>query len=174
MARACRFERSLLSFDEYEAIRITHHPAVQKLTDDDLRNAAAGLREMRDKERTHARQKRRESRGKADARGSGFPGTFEKPLQRKQVFAAAVKRANKEATRRRNAEARASNIEAAHRALALRRRGGKTNRPEAGQSANQGMRPAESSRREQIVQPAAVGSITKATKISQAIRDSRS
>jgi hypothetical protein len=25
MARACRFERSLLSFDEYEAIRITHH-----------------------------------------------------------------------------------------------------------------------------------------------------
>src|SRR5262249_29661414 len=131
MARACRFERSLLSFDEYEAIRITHHPAVQKLSDDDLRDAAVRLREMRDRECTHARQKRREARGKADARGRSFPGTFEAPLQRKQVFAAAVKRANKEASRRRNAEARAANIEAAHRALALRRGGRKAGRPEA-------------------------------------------
>ena len=47
---------------------------------------------MRDKERTLARENRRAVRGKGAQRGASFPGTAEHPLQRKQVFAAALKR----------------------------------------------------------------------------------
>jgi|SRR5271165_1388439 len=174
MAQSCRFERSLLSFEENEAIRTTHHPAIEDLTGDELKAAILHLRNLRDKERTHAQQKRRESRGKAEARGASFPGTAEKPLQRKQVFAAALKRANKEASRRHNAEAKSAMIEAANRALVLRREGQETSRPAAGRTAQEGMRLKQSSRRKKVIQPSTIGSITHATKISQAIRDARS
>jgi hypothetical protein len=55
------------------------------------------LRDMRNKERTLARENRRALRGKGAPRGGSFPGTAEHPpLQRKQVFAAALKRVSKE------------------------------------------------------------------------------
>ena len=53
------------------------------------------LRQMRDKERALTRQKQREVRGKAEPRGGSFPDA-QHPLHRKQVFAAALKRVNKE------------------------------------------------------------------------------
>lgn len=37
-------------------------------------------------------QKQREVRGKAEARGGSFPGTVDRPLHRKQLFAAALNR----------------------------------------------------------------------------------
>ena len=95
MSLPCKFERSLMSHEEYEAIRVTHYPAISEIGRDSLQQMRRRLREMRDKERTLARQKRREVRGKADPRGASFPGTADRPLQRKQVLSAALKRVNK-------------------------------------------------------------------------------
>ena len=121
MSVPCKFERSLLSHEEYETIRLTHHPAIYDVEAGELEAMRPRLRKMHDKERTLSRQKRREGRGKAEARGASFPGTAEHASQRKQVFAAALKRVNKELTRLHNLAARTAHVEAARKALALHR-----------------------------------------------------
>jgi hypothetical protein len=171
MSVPCKFERSLLSHEEYETIRVTHHPAIHAIGRDGLDEVRSRLREMRDRERTLARQKRREVRGKADPRGESFPGTADRPLRRKQVFAGALKRVNKEIGRIHRLEARAALTAAARRALALRRSGEETHHPWAGDTARHGMRPTPSQRTETSVRPGTVGSVSQATKTAQAIRD---
>ena len=81
MSLPCKFEHSLLSHDEYETIRLTHHPAIYDVEPAELEAMRSRLRKMRDKERTLSRQKRREVRGKREARGASFPGTAERPSQ---------------------------------------------------------------------------------------------
>src|SRR5262249_28698976 len=79
MSIPCKFERSILSYDEHEIILRSHHPEIYDASLDDLRALRQRLREMRDKERTLARGKRREARGKGPSRGASFPGTAEHP-----------------------------------------------------------------------------------------------
>ena len=112
MSIPCKFERSILSYDEHEIILRSHHPEIYDAGLDDLEALRQRLRDMRDKERTLARENRRAARGKGAPRGGSFPGTAEHPLQRKQVFAAALKRVSKEIGRMRKADARAANVEA--------------------------------------------------------------
>jgi hypothetical protein len=57
--------------------------------------------------------------------------------------------------------------------LALRSKDGQPSRPEAGDTAHQGMQLRLNTRRRTRVPPSKIGSISQATKISQAIRDSR-
>ena len=140
MSVSCKFERSLLSHEEDETIRATHHPAIYEHDPEGLKTLRVRLRQMRDKERTLTRQKQREVRGKAEPRGGSFPGTAEHPLHRKQVFAAALKRVNKELSRVHKLEARTANSEAAWRALALRRAAQFAPYPPAGDTAGEGMR----------------------------------
>jgi hypothetical protein len=96
MSIPCKFERSVLNHDEHEVILRSHHPEIYDAGLDDLKALRQRLRDMRDKESTLARAKRREIRGKGPQRGESFPGLAEHPLRRKQVFAAAVKRVNRE------------------------------------------------------------------------------
>lgn len=173
MSISCKLERSLLSHEEYDVIKGSHHPDLYALDLKGLLSLQSRLRQMRDKERTLTRQKQRERRGKAEPRGGGFPGTSEQPQQRKQVFANALKRVNKEATRIRSLEARAANIDAAHRALAMRRAANFTSHPAAGQTANEGMASRPSRRRKSIVSGARIGSTSQATKSAQARRDKK-
>lgn len=173
MSIPCKFERSLLSHDEYEVVRVTHHPAIYDLDGAQLRATSVRLRTMRGRERTLARQKQREMRGKADARGASFPGTAERPSRRKQVFASALKRVNKELSRLRKLEAHVAHVDAAHRALALRRAANFVHHPAAGDTAREGMRPLSSRRRRTKMLPTKIGSISQATKDAQARRDSR-
>ncbi len=173
MSVPSKFERSLLSHEENEAVRVTHHPAIYELEEEALRALQLRLRDMRAKERTQARQKRREVRGKADSRGGSFPGTAEQPLQRKQIFAAALKRVNTEISRLRSLVARAAFTESARRALAMRRASEGMPRPDGGQTAHAGMQPKPSQRRRTKINPAKVGSISQATKNRQAARDSK-
>lgn len=173
MSVPCKFEPSVLSHDEYEAVRVTHHPAIYDLDGTQLRATKLRLRTMRDKERTLARQKRRELRGKAEARGRSFPGTAERPSQRKQVFASALKRVNKEIVRLRKLEAHSAHVEAAHRALALQRAAKFVHHPTAGDTAPEGVRPLPSRRRRTKVPPTKIGSVSQATKDAQARRDSK-
>ena len=173
MSVPCKFERSLLSHDEYETIRLTHHPAIYDVEAAGLEAMRPRLRKMRDKERTLSRQKRREGRGKADARGASFPGTAEHASQRKQVFAAALKRVNKELGRLHNLAARAAHVEAARKALALHRAANFMTYPPAGATANEGMVPKVSMRRRKIMTGAKIGQVSQATKVAQAVRDTR-
>src|SRR6266478_3433787 len=121
MSIPCKFERSILSYDEHEIILRSHHPEIYDAGLDDLKTLRQRLRDMRNRERTLARENRRAVRGKGAPRGGSFPGTAEHPLQRKQVFAAALKRVNKEIGRMQKLDARIAHIEAARRALAMRR-----------------------------------------------------
>src|SRR6476660_81562 len=119
MSIPCKSERSQLSHDEFETIRITHHPAIYDLAPKELHALKSRLREQRDKSRALARQKQRETRGKAEPRGKNFPGTAEQPLRRKQIFASALKRVNKELDRLHKLSARSVHMDAARSALAL-------------------------------------------------------
>ena len=173
MSVPCKFERSLLSHEEYETIRLTHHPAIYDVEAAELEAMRSRLRKMRDKERTRSRQRRRETRGKTTARGASFPGTSEHPSRRSQVFAAALKRVNNELRRLHNLAARTAHVESARRALAQRRAANFIPYPPGGATANEGMVPKESKRRRMVVAGAKIGRAVLATKASQAIRDSR-
>ena len=172
MSVPCKFERSLLSHDEYEKIGLTHYPAIYDVEPAELEATRSRLRKMRAKEQTLSRQKRREARGKRGARGASFPGTAERPSQRKQVFAAALKRINKELERLHNLAARTAHVEAARQALALRR-ANFIPYPSAGATASEGMAPHPSRRRKTIIEGAKIGRISQATKIAQTVRDTR-
>jgi hypothetical protein len=173
MSATCKLERSLLSHEEFETVRNTHHPAIYELDSGELRTVLVRLRAMRDKEKTLTRQRQREARGKAEPRGKSFPGTAEKPLKRKQVFAAAKKRVNKELSRIRKLEARADHVEAARRAFALHRSSNFHPARPIHESANPGMLPLPNTRRRTRVPPSKIGSVSQATKVAQARRDSR-
>ena len=174
MSVSCKFERSLFDHDEYEAIRLTHHPAIYDVEPADLAAMQSRLRKMRDKERTLSRQKRREMRGKSEPRGASFPGTAERPSQRKQVLAAALKRVNRELGRLHNLASRTAHVEAARKALALHRAANFIPYPSAGSTADEGMASRLSMRRRRIVTGARIGRVSQATKVAQAVRDARS
>jgi hypothetical protein len=174
MSVSCKFERSLVGHEEHEVLRLTHHPAIYDHDVDGLKALRLRLRQLRDKERTLARQKQRERRGKAEPRGRSFPGTVDQPLHRKQVFAAALKRVNKELGRIQKLAARTAHVEAARRALALHRAAQFASYPPAGETAHEGMLPVTSRRRRTSVARAKIGRVSQATKIAQAVRDSRS
>ncbi|WP_424630595.1 hypothetical protein [Bradyrhizobium sp. SYSU BS000235] len=173
MATSCKRERSLLSHEEYGVIQASHHPEIYDLDLSGLEKLRSRLHQMRDKEKTLARQKQREQRGKAEPRGASFPGTAEQPMKRKQVFASALKRLNKEIKRTRSIEARAANVDAARRALAMRRAANFPVYQASGDTANEGMNPRPSRRRMTKVPGQRIGSISQAAKVAQARRDSR-
>ena len=112
-------------------------------------------------------------RGKAEARGESFPGPAEQPQRRKQVFASALKRVNREIDRLQKLEVRTAHVEAAHKALAMHRAGKFADRPASGQTGGEGMRAKVSSRRRYVVPGAKIGSIVRATARAQAKRDAR-
>src|SRR6516162_10665158 len=173
MSVPCKFERSLLSHEEFETIRLTHHPAIYGVEAAELEAMRPRLRKMRDKERTLGRQKQREGRGKAEARGASFPGSSEHASRRKQVFAAALKRVNRELSRLHNLAVRTAHVEAARKALALHRAANFIPYPPGRATANEGMVPKASTRRKKIVAGAKVGRVSQATKVAQAVRDAR-
>jgi hypothetical protein len=172
MPAPCKFEHSILKHDEQETVRDTHHPAIGEMTRDRLESLRLRLRDLRDKERTFARQRQRQAKGKAEPRGGSFSGTAEHAIQRKQVFVAAIKRINKELKRLRKFEARKELGEAARRALALRR-AKQFYRPQNDPTLHEGMRSIPNRRRNMKVAPSKVGRVSQANKRSQARRDVR-
>ena len=173
MSIPCRFERSLLDHEEYEAVSSSHHPVIYDVGLDDLKSLRTRLRTLRDKERTLSREKRREARGKGEPRGASFPGTAAHSFRRKQVFVSALKRVGKEVTRRDRLNARAAHVEAAHHALVLRRAAQFPPRPAAGYASYDGMRSLPSQRRQTIAPPSRIGRVSQATRRTQAAHDAR-
>jgi hypothetical protein len=174
MSMSAKREQALLQQDEIGLLRTTHHPGIYGLDRKELSDMRSRLRDMRGKAKTVARQKQREARGKADARGRSFPGSADQPLMRKQLFAAALKRVNKEIVRLDQMEAKARHVEAAHRAFAqLRAAQFETPSPAPQRTKDKGMQPVESTKRRRVLPRGKVGSVLKQNKIAQAIRDAR-
>jgi hypothetical protein len=173
MSIPCKSERSLLSFEEHQVVARSHHPEIYESGLDDLKALRQQLRDLRSRTRTLALTKRREVRGKGPARGASFPGTAEHTLRRKQVFSAALKRVNREIDRMEKLEARSAHVKAAQAALAMRRAAQFPHPPSNVDTPNEGMRPLPHRRRRTRVPPARIGSISQATKNSQAARDAR-
>lgn len=173
MGVSCRTERSLLNHEDFELVSKTHSPAIYELTRSELEDARKRLRSLRDREFSLGRKKRLEARGKGEPRGASFTGTSDYPMRRKQVFASALKRTNREFNRLSKIEAQKTLTHSAQRALALRRAGDEFRRPEQGLAGNEGLRSNPSKRRRKHVQGGRVGSVTKATQRKQAIRDGR-
>jgi hypothetical protein len=173
MSISSKDEQSLLSHEEYEVVKSAHHPAIYGLDKDGLRSLALRLEGYRDKAKTFARQKRREIKGTADARGKSFPGTADQPQRRKQVFAQALKRVKKERTRLHHLDVRAGNVEAAHRALALHRASQFAHHPQADLTANPGQQAKGGAPKRVRTPRGKIGSILKANARAQAKRDQR-
>jgi hypothetical protein len=79
MSIPCKFERSILSYDEHEIVLRSHHPEIYDAGLDDLEALRQRLREMRDKERTLARENRRAARGKGAREAEAFPAQLSIP-----------------------------------------------------------------------------------------------
>jgi hypothetical protein len=90
MTIPCKFERSVLSHDEHEIILRSHHPGIYDVLLEDLKALRQRLRDMRNRERTLAREKRREVRGKGEPRGRSFAGTAEYLCSANKCFAGAL------------------------------------------------------------------------------------
>ncbi len=172
MTLSIKAENSLLKQDEIGFIAGTHYPAIVDADDKALAAMRQRVRDLQEKERTFVRQMRRSIRGKADARGSSFPGEVERPSRRKQVWAQAAKRLNREASRRRAIAAHDAMKEAARRALELKA-GSKTKAKPAEKTAGDGMIAIESRKRRFSVNRAKVGSVSQAGKRAQARRDAK-
>mgnify|MGYP000270496938 CR=1 FL=1 len=166
-------ERSVLTQDQIEMVGRTHHPAIYNLDAKALRDLQAQLRSERGKVRTQVRERIRESRGKGTPRGKKFPGETERPLVRKQALSNALKRVNKELERQRKLEAKAEHVEAARRALALRRAGNFHGAGMADRTASEGMQPSPSTKRRRIIPGSQIGSVSQQTKNAQAKKDNR-
>ncbi|UPK28491.1 hypothetical protein [Bradyrhizobium sp. 195] len=172
MSVPCKSELNLLNHDERDVVMNTHHPMVGEMERDGLERLRAHLRDLRDRERTLSRHRRRETKGTADPRGKSFSGTAEHANRRQSVFTAAIKRIKNELRRIRKFEARRELGEAARRALALRR-ARQFSRPQAPPTSHDGMRSIPSRRRIYKLPREKIGRVSQANKRSQARRDSK-
>ncbi len=104
------------------------------------------MRERRDRAREFGRYKRRELRGQSAASGmtvaSGAASESDGHRAKRTLLSGALKRANKEAERRRATDARSALISNAKRALALKKAADTdTQWPPATRTAHEGMQP---------------------------------
>jgi hypothetical protein len=170
-------ERSVLSNEQLDLVDKTHHPAIYDVDAKELRALQKHIRAEKGKVRTLVRQRQREARGKAEARGGSFPGNTEQPLKRKQALSGALKRVNRELKRMRVIEARTAHVDAARRALAQHRAAKFAevpgSQPGSAPTAGKGMQPIASTRWRRIIPGSQVGSVSQATKVAQAIKDGR-
>lgn len=173
MSASSKVEARLLSHEDQELVRKTHHPAIYEHTREELHEMRQRLRTLRDRERTLTYQKVREVRGKAEPRGGSFPGVVDHPSRRKQLFAQALRRVNSEVSRIGKLEAHAEHTASARRALALRKSGEHYRRPENERTAHHGARLIPNRRAKWHIPGSQVGSVSQATKRAQAAKDNR-
>jgi hypothetical protein len=163
-------ERRLLSDSEFAVIARSHYPGLSGLDRPDLIELAKSVRGFRNKARDVYHHRRRVARGKADPRASQAPDN-ENLTRKKQVFASALKRVNRELTRQNDLARPRSQGELSREALATLRASLVSHRPAPGRTADEGMRAIPSGRRRTRVSPRKVGSVSQANKNAQARRD---
>jgi hypothetical protein len=169
MAHTQREERTLLGHAGFELVAPSHHPALTALPADELRALAARLRAEHAKLRDLIREGRRARRGKGEARAAASAEAG-RASERKQVYAAALKRVNKRFEELDQERRRAASRAALKAALA-RRQAQRAQRPDAGFAAGQGMRSKANRKGAAGVHGARIGSVSAQNKRAQARRD---
>jgi hypothetical protein len=172
MAVSRKQEERALSADEWKLVQSSHHPAVQKLSDAELRDLLKTVRERRDRAQSEVHRKRREMRGKAAPKGTQ-PATKDDGTRAKLgVLAMSMRRLNGEHERRRQLAARVDLVENARLALALKK-AKKADRPADFNARHSGMRPVENAKSKSLIRPMERGRQRKAAAVAQAKRDAR-
>lgn len=175
MAITRKEELRLLSRAEAELLAPSHHPALAELPPEALRQLAQRLRTEHARARDLVREARRARQGKGEARAA--TASAEKLLQKKQVFAAGLRRVNAQFSHRAEARedrrvARKAGRNLAALRQALERRQAETpHHPQPGRTAHRGMRDTSPMEVHPGPDPRAIGSISQATKNNQARRD---
>jgi hypothetical protein len=164
-------EQRMLTEAEFEVVKQTHYPAVAELSEDALAKTARRLREYRNKARDIARQQRREMRGKANPRGARPAKDDTGTRIKKQIFASALKRVNRERGRTAKDKERAGQSELAQRALELKRANRVRHHPSAGRTAGQGVRAITNPKPTVEADPREIGRVSQFVKAAQARRD---
>ena len=174
MAISRKQEERALSVEERTLVQNSYHPAVQNLSDAELRDLMKMLRERRDRAQSDANRKRREMRGKAAPKGAQ-PATKDDGTRAKLgVLARSMRRLNGEHERRRQLAARVDLVDNARNALALKKEKA-AERPADFNSrrAHAGMHAIESSKGKSLIRPMERGRQRKAAAVAQAKRDAR-
>jgi len=140
MARTRKDEQRLLSADELQLAEQTRHPAIKSIGDSELSSLTKRLREQRDRAGDIAKRQRREMRGKSAPAGQKAATDDTGNRGKRDILAAALKRANKESERRRRQSGKDELVANSRRALTLKRRAEKQER-RTSRTANQGMQP---------------------------------
>lgn len=170
MATCLKKEKSLLNQEEWELVSTTHHPALHNQSSDDLQAARKRLRDLRGKEGDLGNYKRRVTKGTAEPRGGSFPGTSERPRQRKQAFAHALRRVNSELDRR-NARSSREKIVSSQKAALAAKRAAPRSRPANSKTAGKSPAKVVNTKSKTSVPGAKVGSVTKQTARAQGKKD---
>ena len=110
-------------------------------------------------------------RGKAEPRGTRPAKDNTGTTIKRQIFASALRRVNREATRIGKAQARASQSEIARRALELKRANRMRHHPSAGRTAGEGMRSIPNQGPTVEADPREIGRVSQFVKAGQARRD---
>lgn len=142
MASTRRDEDRVLSADEKELVAKTRLKALQELETRELSDVISRLRERRDRAKSTASRQRREMRGKAAPAGAKPAADDTGTREKSAVLGEALKRANKEASRRHGKRARSELIENQNKALAMKKTAEPTvpEKPRS-RTASKGMKP---------------------------------
>ena len=152
MATDRRQQQRALDAAEFARVETTMHPAIAGLSDAELGETIAWLRERRDRARSLANRQRRAVRGKGE-RGAGAAGFDQADAgnrEKARVLSEAVSRAGKERTRRAQKASRARLVETAQNALIRKAEKPAPRRPKSGRTAGEGMHPVD---REKTIAP---------------------
>lgn len=174
MAITKKQEARALNSDEKDLVSKSHHPEVQHLSDDELRDLITLIRERRNRARTEANRRRREMRGKAAPKGAAASRAEDGSKLKLAVLAMAMRRLNSELERRRQMSARLTLVENAQRALELKNESAESRVVHLNtRHAHEGMRSNPSNRRQNLIRPMELGRLRQAAKVAQAKRDNR-
>jgi len=164
-------EQRMLTEAEFEVVKQTHYPDICDLRKDGLAETARRLRDYRDKAGDVSRQQRREMRGKSEPRGARPAKDNTGSSMKKQIFASALRRVNRELKRTVKQQQRASQSDIARRALELKRANRVRHHPSAGRTAHRGMRSVPNESPPVEPDPREIGRVSQFVKVGQARRD---
>jgi len=160
-------EAGLLTEDERADVDASRYPQVLELSRQDLAALVKRLRERRDRAQTINRQQQREMRGRAEARGAAPSCDNLGTLQKAQVLAQAVKRANKELARHDAPVNVTTSQEMVRKAFEMRQAARAEQHPSAGWTSGRGMRSKPSTRPTVKMDPREIGRVSQSTKAAR-------
>lgn len=170
MSEPIAIQRRILTSDEFEVVSRSHYPAICGMERPELIALAKSVRQFHERARDMARHRRRALRGKAEPRGAAPVGE-NGVTRKKEIFASALKRLNKEIARQEELSQPRSQGEISREALATKRANIVRHHPAARRTAREGMRPLPNGVPGTQVDPREVGRVSQANKNAQARRD---